>query len=154
MRLFHSSRLALAGALLFAGTGVASALSLPFEEADYLPPEETTTYVERSLNHQAPLTIEHPRLPRRTGDAAAYAGFCRPAGSVRRPTEDGPPVLRQREICDNIAPRTLWPWQIGERPVYPRNGVSRRGLNALRELKEIERVRDFVRLRQVVRVKN
>lgn len=154
MRRFPSPRLTLAVALLLSGTGAASALSLPFEEADYLPPEETTTYVERSLNHQAPLTIEHPRLPRRTGDAAAYAGFCRPAGTVRRATEDGPPVLRQREICDNIAPRQLWPGQIGERPTYPKNGVSRRGLNALRELKEIERVRDVVRVRQVVRVKN
>ena len=76
-----ASSLALATLFAAMGCGGASALSLPFEESDYLPPEATTTYVERSLNHQAPLTIEHPpveRNPRgrRRGDAAAIAGYC------------------------------------------------------------------------------
>ncbi|MFF8802747.1 MULTISPECIES: hypothetical protein [unclassified Methylobacterium] len=114
----------LAALIVAAGCGSASALSLPFEESDYLPPEATTTYIERSLNHQAPLTVEHPpveRNPRgRRGDAAAIAGFCRDGGTVLRRDELGRPTyLRQREVCDNVAPRTLWPGHVDPRPTWP-----------------------------------
>ena len=125
---------ALAALLVAAGCGSASALPLPFEESDYLPPEATTTYVERSLNHQAPLTIEHPpveRNPRgrRRGDAAAIAGFCRDGGTVLRRDELGRPTyLRQREICDNVAPRTLWPGHVDPRPAWPEERVRTRAL--------------------------
>jgi len=120
-----ASPLALATLFVALGCGGAFALSLPFEESDYLPPEATTTYVERSLNHQAPLTIEHPpveRNPRgrRRGDAAAIAGFCRDGGTVlRRDTMGRPTYLRQREVCDNVAPRTLWPGHVAPRPAWP-----------------------------------
>jgi len=118
-------RLLLSLTLLAAGTGGASAAPLPFEESVFLPPEQTTTYVERSLNHQAPLTIEHPpvaRNPRgrRGDDAAAIAGFCHGAGVIRRRDEFGNPViLRQRETCDNIAPRNLNPGEVDRRPFWP-----------------------------------
>ena len=123
-------RLAASALLVLAGTGAASALSLPFEESDYLPPEDTTTYVERSLNRQAPLTIEHPRLPRGAGHgSAAMAGFCHEGGMIRRITEDGQVVLRQREVCENVAPRTLWPGHTDPRPAWPaRTTVRRRAL--------------------------
>ncbi len=103
----------------------ASALSLPFEEHTYLPPEETTTYQERSLNRQAPLTIEHPPTVRYR-DRAAIAGFCRDGGFVRRRDVDGAPViLRQREVCENVAPRQLNPGSVDPRPVWPYRGYSR-----------------------------
>ncbi len=115
---------ALLPALLIAGSGSAFALSLPFEESTYLPPEATTTYVERSLNHQAPLTIEHPpveRNPRgRRGDSAAIAGFCRDGGTIMRRDELGRPAyLRQREVCDNVSPRQMWPGHVDPRPAWP-----------------------------------
>lgn len=111
-------------ALLVAGSGSALALSLPFEESTYLPPQATTTYVERSLNGQAPLTIEHPpveRNPRgRRGDSAAIAGFCRDGGTIMRRDEFGRPAyLRQREVCDNVAPRQMWPGHVDPRPTWP-----------------------------------
>lgn len=116
--------LALLPASLFAGSGSALALSLPFEESTYLPPEATTTYVERSLNGEAPLTIEHPpveRNPRgRRGGSAAIAGFCRDGGTIMRRDELGRPAyLRQREVCDNIAPRQMWPGHVDPRPAWP-----------------------------------
>ncbi|MFG5118265.1 hypothetical protein [Methylorubrum sp. POS3] len=114
--------------LLTAGSGGALALSLPFEESTYLPPQATTTYVERSLNGQAALTIEHPpveRNPRgRRGDSAAIAGFCRDGGTLMRRDEFGRPAyLRQREVCDNVAPRQLWPGHVDPRPAWPAERV-------------------------------
>ncbi|GAB6843971.1 hypothetical protein JCM2811A_29730 [Methylorubrum rhodinum] len=111
-------------AFLVAGSGSALALSLPFEESTYRPPEATTTYVERSLNRQAPLTIEHlpvERNPRgRRGDSAAIAGFCRDGGTILRRDDSGRPVyLRQREVCDNVAPRQMWPGHVDPRPAWP-----------------------------------
>ncbi|GEP10998.1 hypothetical protein [Methylobacterium gnaphalii] len=114
--------LAIFAPLLLASTGGASALSLPFEESEYLPPEETTTYVERSLNHQAPLTIEHPPVAssgRRGRRSAAIAGFCHEGGTITRRDSLGQPVLRQREVCDNVAPRNLWPGHTDPRPAWP-----------------------------------
>ena len=111
-------RLFLAAVLTAACSSSAWAVALPVEEHEYLPREDTTTYRERSLNHQAPLTIEHPRLPRRTGGSAAIAGFCRDAGTIRRRGEDGRWVLRQRETCENVAPRTLWPGHTDPRPAW------------------------------------
>ncbi|MCE4225583.1 hypothetical protein HCU64_17660 [Methylobacterium sp. C25] len=114
--------LALVFPMLLAGTSGASALSLPYEESDYLPPEETTTYVERSLNHQAPLTIEHPPVAssgRRGRRSAAIAGYCREGGTIVRRDELGQPVIRQREVCDSVAPRNLWPGHTDPRPAWP-----------------------------------
>lgn len=120
-------RLTLSLLLVVMGSSGALALSLPFEESDYLPPEETTTYVERSLNHQAPLTIEHPPVPsRRANDRAAIAGFCHSAGYIRRLDAFGRTVvLRQRETCENVAPRQLWPGHVDPRPVWPARPVER-----------------------------
>lgn len=119
-------RLPLALLLILGGTISASALSLPVEENVYLPPEDTTTYVERSLNHQAPLTIEHPPVGRR-GGSAAMAGFCREGGTIRRRDEDGRPVIvRQREVCENVAPRQLWPGHVDPRPAWPARVPIRR----------------------------
>ncbi|MBB2963929.1 hypothetical protein [Methylobacterium sp. R2-1] len=123
---------ALATLAIALGSGGASALSLPFEEADYLPPEATTTYIERSLNHQAPLTIEHPPVERNPrgrlrGDAAAIAGFCRDGGTVlRRDASGRPTYLRQREVCDNVAPRTMWPGHVNPRPAWPAEPTAAR----------------------------
>lgn len=126
-------RLAACLVLTLTGSGAASALPLPFEESDYLPPEETTTYVERSLNRQAPLTVEHPPVPPRAGrGSAAIAGFCHEGGLVRRVTEDGRTVLRQREVCDNVAPRTLWPGHVDPRPAWPARTIHRRRALATR----------------------
>ncbi|MBB3901371.1 hypothetical protein [Methylobacterium brachythecii] len=114
--------LALFAPLLLAGTGGALALSLPFEESDYLPPEQTTTYVERSLNHQAPLTVEHPPVApsgRRGRRSAAIAGFCHEGGTIVRRDQLGQPVIRQREVCDSVAPRNLWPGHTDPRPAWP-----------------------------------
>ena len=98
--------------------------------AEPLPVGETT-YVERSLNRDGPLVIEHrpiARTPggRRSGNAAELAGFCRDGGIVRRRDEFGQPViLRQREVCDGIAPRTLNPGDVDPRPTWPAEQVTR-----------------------------
>ncbi|GJD97856.1 hypothetical protein [Methylobacterium iners] len=103
--------------------------------ADPLPVNETT-YVERSLNRDGPLVIEHrpvPRNPggRRSGSAAEIAGFCRDGGHIRRRDEAGRPVIvRQREVCDSIAPRTLNPGDVDPRPTWPAERATR--LRALR----------------------
>lgn len=108
---------------LLAALVAAPLASLP-AAAQSLPVNETT-YVERSLNRDGPLVIEHrpiPRTPggRRGGSSAEIAGFCRDGGIVRRRDEFGQPViLRQREICDGVAPRTLNPGDVDPRPVWP-----------------------------------
>ncbi|SFU72823.1 hypothetical protein SAMN02799631_02005 [Methylobacterium sp. 174MFSha1.1] len=103
--------------LLAAGplAGAAAAQSLPVDE---------TTYVERSLNRDATLTIEHPPVPRnprgrRASRSAEIAGFCRDGGVIRRRGEQGEIILRQRETCDSIAPRTLAPGYVDPRPAWP-----------------------------------
>ena len=112
-------------AILAAGSGAAAADPLQFlYDLFPSPPETRTTYVERSLNHQAALTVEHPPVARnpygRRGDAAAIAGFCREGGFVRRRDEAGRPVIvRQREVCDSVAPRTLRPGDVDPRPAWP-----------------------------------
>ncbi|WP_375463528.1 hypothetical protein [uncultured Methylobacterium sp.] len=113
--------LALTALLLGAGHVAAAAEPLPVGE---------TTYVERSLNHDGLLTVEHPpvaRNPRggRNG-SAAIAGFCREGGLVRRRDALGHPILvRQRELCDSVAPRTLEPGQVDPRPAWPAERASR-----------------------------
>ncbi|GEO97902.1 hypothetical protein [Methylobacterium haplocladii] len=129
MRRIVLRRLVASTLFLVAGTGAACALSLPFEESDYLPPEATTTYHERSLNHQAPLTIEHPPVApggRRGRRSAAIAGFCHEGGTIVRRDRNGQPILRQREVCDNVAPRTLWHGHTDPRPAWPAERVLRR----------------------------
>ncbi len=129
MRRIALRPLAVSAVLLVAGTGAAGALSLPFEESDYLPPEATTTYHERSLNRQAPLTIEHPPVAPgggRRGRAPDIAGFCHEGGTVLRSDRSGQPIVRQREVCDNVAPRTLWPGHVDPRPAWPAERVLRR----------------------------
>lgn len=104
----------------------AQAGGLPTDEPALV---DQTTYVERSLNRHGPLTIEHAPMPRhldhtRDGDPAAIAGFCRSGGYVRRRTLAGEPVLlRQREVCDSVAPRTLAPGEVDPRPAWPREVV-------------------------------
>ncbi|MCJ2103750.1 hypothetical protein [Methylobacterium sp. E-046] len=89
-----------------------------------------TTYIERSLNHMDTLVVEHPPVEanpdgRRNGQAA-IAGYCREGGLVRRRDEAGNPVvIRQREACDSVAPRTLNPGEVDPRPTWPANAVSR-----------------------------
>ena len=57
---------------------------------------------------------------------AAIAGYCRDGGLVRRRDEFGNPVIiRQREICDSVAPRTLSPGQVDPRPSWPADAVAR-----------------------------
>jgi hypothetical protein len=95
--------------------GQAAAQSLPVDE---------TTYVERSLNRDATLTIEHPPVPRnprgrRASRSAEIAGFCHDGGVIRRRGEQGEIILRQRENCDSIAPRTLAPGEVDPRPAWP-----------------------------------
>ena len=91
--------------------------------AQNLPVGETT-YIERSLNRSDTLTVEHPPVAvnpygRRKG-SAAIAGFCRDGGIVRRRDQFGNPViLRQREVCDSVAPRTLNPGEVNPRPAWP-----------------------------------
>ena len=98
--------------------------------AEPLPVGETT-YIERSLNRDGPLVIEHrpvARAPggRRLGSAAEIAGGCRDGGIIRRRDEFGQPViLRQREICDSVAPRTLNPGEVDPRPTWPAEQVVR-----------------------------
>ncbi|MGY2051104.1 hypothetical protein [Methylobacterium sp. JK268] len=99
-------------------------LGLPLAaRAEPLPVDETT-YVERSLNRDRPLVIEHPPVPRnprgrRAARSAEIAGFCRDGGLIRRRDETGAVIIRQREVCDSIAPRTLIPGQVDPRPTWP-----------------------------------
>ena len=103
----------LSAGLLLVPALPAVAASLPIEENEYLPPEDTTTYKERSLRRQGSLTIEHPYEGQRRGGSAAIAGFCHDGGLVRR-RELG--LVRQREVCENVAPRTLAPGDSAPRP--------------------------------------
>ncbi|MDP4023552.1 hypothetical protein Q8W71_13015 [Methylobacterium sp. NEAU 140] len=111
----------LSAALLLAALAPAGAQPLPVDE---------TTYVERSLNHSGTLVIEHPPVAvnpygRRNGNAA-IAGFCRDGGVIRRLDAFGNPViLRQREVCDSVAPRTLSPGEVDPRPTWPAEYVVR-----------------------------
>ncbi|MGE8128263.1 hypothetical protein SAMN04488144_105283 [Methylobacterium sp. 190mf] len=113
--------LTLSAACLVATLAQAGAQSLPVGE---------TTYIERSLNHSDTLVIEHPPVAanpygRRNGQAA-IAGYCRDGGLVRRRDEFGNPVIiRQREICDSVAPRTLSPGQVDPRLSWPADAVAR-----------------------------
>ena len=113
-------RLALSVSLIL--TGLAPAL------ADPLPVDETT-YIERSLTRDGPLVIEHrpvARAPgaRRGGSGAEIAGFCRDGGYIRRRDEFGRPVIiRQREVCDSVAPRTMEPGVVDPRPTWPAEAV-------------------------------
>lgn len=115
-------RLALPLPLILAGLAPALADPLPVGE---------TTYIERSLNRDGSLVIEHrpvARAPggRLSGSAAEIAGFCRDGGHVRRRDEAGRLVIvRQREVCDNVAPRTLAPGDVDPRPTWPAESVSR-----------------------------
>lgn len=113
--------LALSAACLTAALTQAGAQSLPVGE---------TTYVERSLNHFDTLVIEHPPVAvnpygRREGQAA-IAGYCRDGGLIRRRDAFGNPVIiRQREVCDSVAPRTLNPGEVDPRPTWPADAVAR-----------------------------
>lgn len=117
MRLPILSAVCLLGTLVQAG-----AQSLPVGE---------TTYVEHSLNRSDTLIVEHPPVAvnpygRRRG-SAAIAGFCREGGIVRRLDQFGNPViLRQREVCDSVAPRTLDPGEVDPRPTWPAETVTAR----------------------------
>ena len=112
--------LALSAACWVATLAQAGAEPLPLGE---------TTYVERSLNRSGTLTIEHPPVAanpygRRDGQAA-IAGFCREGGLIRRRDALGHPiVVRQREVCDSVAPRTLAPGEIDPRPAWPAETVA------------------------------
>lgn len=114
--------LAIPAFLLLAGLGPVAAEPLPVGE---------TTYVERSLNRDGPLVVEHPPVARnpygrRNGRSAEIAGFCRDGGVIRRRDAFGHLVIvRQREVCDSVAPRTLNPGDIDPRPVWPREVVLR-----------------------------
>lgn len=107
--------LALSAACLTAALTQAGAQGLPVGE---------TTYVERSLNHMDTLVIEHPPVAvnpygRRNGQAA-IAGYCRAGGLIRRRDAFGNLVIiRQREVCDSVAPRTLDPGEVDPRPTWP-----------------------------------
>lgn len=114
--------LAIPALLLLASLAPALAEPLPVGE---------TTYVERSLNRDGPLVIEHPPVAsnpygRRRGSSAEIAGFCRDGGFIRRRDEFGNAVIvRQREVCDSVAPRTLNPGDIDARPAWPQEVVMR-----------------------------
>ncbi|GBU19783.1 MULTISPECIES: hypothetical protein [Methylobacterium] len=94
-------------------------------------PTAETTYVETSLNRSGTLIVEHPPVARnpygrRAGSRAEIAGFCRDGGYVKRHDEFGHPVIiRQREVCDSVAPRTLAPGTVDPRPAWPAAVVSR-----------------------------
>ena len=113
--------LAVSAACLMAALSQAGAQGLPVGE---------TTYIERSLNHSDTLVIEHPPVAvnpygRREGQAA-IAGYCRDGGLVRRRDAFGNPVIiRQREICDSVAPRTLNPGEVDPRPTWPAETIAR-----------------------------
>ncbi|MDP4004269.1 hypothetical protein [Methylobacterium sp. NEAU K] len=113
--------LALSAACLMATLAQAGAQSLPVGE---------TTYVEHSLNRSDTLVVEHPPVAanpygRRNGQAA-IAGYCREGGLVRRRDQFGNPVIiRQREVCDSVAPRTLDPGEVDPRPAWPGEVVTR-----------------------------
>lgn len=98
--------------------------------AEPLPVDETT-YVERSLNRDGPLVVEHRPIRRMPGgrvnsNSAEIAGFCRDGGYVRRLDEFGhPTILRQREVCDSVAPRTLRPGDVDARETWPVERVAR-----------------------------
>lgn len=114
-------QLALSAACLMAALAQTGAEPLPVGE---------TTYVERSLDRSGTLVIEHPPVAvnpygRRNGNAA-IAGFCREGGLIRRRDEAGRPVIvRQREVCDSVAPRTLMPGEVDPRPAWPAEYVAR-----------------------------
>lgn len=114
---------------LLAAAAVLAIRSTP-AGAQALPVDETT-YVERSLNRSGTLVVEHPPVAvnpygRRNGSAAAIAGFCREGGLVRRRDAFGQPVIvRQREVCDSVAPRTLSPGEVDPRPAWPAATVAR-----------------------------
>jgi hypothetical protein len=97
-------------------------------------PVGETTYVERSLNQSDTLIVEHPPVAvnpyGRRGGSAAIAGFCRDGGIVARRDQFGNPViLRQREVCDSVAPRTLNPGEVFPRPTWPAEpAVAQRAL--------------------------
>lgn len=113
--------IALSAACLMAALVQAGAGPLPVDE---------TTYVERSLNRSGTLAIEHPPVAanpsgRRNG-SAAIAGFCREGGLIRRRDTAGRPmIVRQREVCDSLAPRTLMPGAVDPRPAWPAEYVAR-----------------------------
>ncbi|MGE7413473.1 hypothetical protein [Methylobacterium tarhaniae] len=107
---------------------VLAAWQIPGHAAAQSLPVDETTYVERSLNRDATLTVEHPpvaRNPRgrRASRSAEIAGFCRDGGVIRRRGENGEIILRQRELCDSVAPRTLYPGQVDPRPAWPAERV-------------------------------
>lgn len=116
-------RLPILSAVCLVGTFIhAGAQGLPVGE---------TTYVEHSLNRSDTLEIEHPPVAvnpyGRRGGSAAIAGFCRDGGIIRRQDQFGNPViLRQREICDSVAPRTLDPGEVNPRPTWPAETVTAR----------------------------
>lgn len=106
----------LAAALLAVGLAPASALGL-FDN-------DTTTYVEPDTPRDGTLIIEHDPVPvnpigRRRGRAAEIAGGCRDAGVIERLGTNGQMIVRQREACDSIAPRTSAPGQSDPRPPSP-----------------------------------
>ncbi|GJD49197.1 hypothetical protein OPKNFCMD_1927 [Methylobacterium crusticola] len=103
------------------GAGLAAAAAEPL-------PLGETTYVERSLERDATLTVEHPPVPRnprgrRAARSAEIAGFCRDGGLVRRYDAAGQVIVRQRELCDNVAPRSLYPGFVDPRPAWPAEPV-------------------------------
>ena len=54
------------------------------------------------------------------------AGFCHSGGTIRRRDEYGRLVIvREREVCENVAPRQLWPGHVDPRPVWPNRPVVR-----------------------------
>jgi hypothetical protein len=111
----------LSAACLLATLSQAGAQSLPVGD---------TTYVEQSLNRSGILVVEHPPVAEnpygvRRGQAA-IAGYCQEGGLVRRRDEFGNPVIiRQREVCDSVAPRTLNPGAVDPRPNWPADAVAR-----------------------------